>query len=72
VKAPSRTIRSPSGLSIVWITQGAATGADPIERELVRQTCGEAHGEVERLKRRVEQELCNAGSDDALGHPATP
>lgn len=43
---------------------GAADGADPVDRNLVRQTCSEAHGEVERLKRRCDKEMGDAGSGD--------
>lgn len=44
---------------------GAVDGADPVDRELVRQTCGEAHSEVERLKRRCDKEMGDARPSDA-------
>jgi ParB family transcriptional regulator, chromosome partitioning protein len=43
---------------------GAVDGADPVDRDLVRQTCGEAHGEVERLKRRCDKEMGDARPSD--------
>jgi ParB family transcriptional regulator, chromosome partitioning protein len=49
---------------------GAVDGADPVDRDLVRQTCGEAHGEVERLKRHCDKEMGDARSSDAGGDPA--
>jgi len=48
---------------------GAADGADPIDRDLVRQTCGEAQGEVERLKRRCDKEMGNDRSSNTGGDP---
>jgi ParB/RepB/Spo0J family partition protein len=49
---------------------GAVDGADPVDRDLVRQTCGEAHGEVERLKRHCDKEVGDVGRDDARSDPA--
>lgn len=51
------------------LVRGAVDGADTNEREQVRQACGEAHGEVERLWRRCDREVGHAGSDDAVGNP---
>lgn len=52
------------------LSVGAVDGADSVDRDLVRQTCGEAHGEVERLKRRCDKEMGDARSSDAGGDPA--
>ncbi|MBV8480181.1 MAG: ParB N-terminal domain-containing protein [Actinobacteria bacterium] len=49
---------------------GAADGADPVDRDLVQQTCGEAHGEVERLKRRCDKEMNDDRRSDPDGDPA--
>jgi hypothetical protein len=51
---------------------GAVDGADPVDRELVRQTCGEAHGEVELLKRRCDKEMGDVGSSDASRDSTPP
>lgn len=50
---------------------GAADGADPVDRNLVRETCGEAHSEVERLKRRCDKEMGDVGSSDTSGDLAS-
>jgi ParB/RepB/Spo0J family partition protein len=52
------------------IHRGALDGAHSVDRELVRQTCGEAHGEVQLLTQRLEKEMGDARSDDARGDPA--
>jgi hypothetical protein len=49
---------------------GAVDGADPVNRDLVRQTCGEAHGEVERLKRHCDKEMGDARRSDPSGDSA--
>jgi len=51
------------------LVHGAIDGADDSAREQVRQACGEAHAEVERLWRRCDREVGHAGSDDAVGNP---
>jgi hypothetical protein len=52
------------------LSTGAVDGADPVDRDLVRQTCGEAHGEVERLKRHCDKEMGDDRSSDASGDPS--
>lgn len=51
------------------LVRGAVDGADDNARETVRLACGNAHGEVERLKRRCNREVGNAGSSDTSGDP---
>lgn len=51
------------------LEHGAVDGADPVARDLVRQICGEAHGEVELLKRRCDKEMGDAGRSDPSRHP---
>ncbi len=53
------------------LVSGAVDGAGDDARENVRLACGNAHGEVERLKRRCERELGHDRPDDPIGHPAT-
>ena len=48
---------------------GAADGADAAARELVRLACGNAHDEVERLKRRCTREVGDVGPRNAHGDP---
>jgi ParB/RepB/Spo0J family partition protein len=52
------------------LQRGAVDGALPVDRDLVRQTCGEVHGEVELLKRRCDKEMGDAGRSDPSGDPA--
>ena len=52
------------------LNDGAVDGADPVDRNLVRQTCGEAHGEVERLKHRCDKEIGDARPSDTSGDSA--
>ena len=49
--------------------RGALDGAHTIDRDLVRQTCGEAHGEVALLAARCEKEMGDARPSDASGDP---
>ena len=49
------------------LVRGAIDGVDGNGRETVRLACGNAHGEVERLKRRCDREVGHAGPDDTVG-----
>lgn len=53
------------------LVRGAVDGAGEDVRTTVRLACGNAHGEVERLKRRCEREVGHAGPDDTVGNPPT-
>jgi ParB family chromosome partitioning protein len=45
----------------VRLSRGAVDDAETVERDEVRRSCGDAHAEVESLKRRCDKELDDAG-----------
>ena len=53
------------------LVSGAIDGAGDDARENVRLACSNAHGEVERLRRRCQRELGHDRPDDPIGHPAS-